>query len=134
VAGSRPKFLYRRSQIFYFCCRGDLGHFSQHLNLGFSASLTNILLFLQGRFGARLPESGPSFQRRRLQKFFSFCRGDLERVCRNLDLVFTADAHKYSSLVAGAIWSVFARIWTWVLEATLTNICCKYGMELDGWV
>ncbi len=143
MAGSRSKFLDRRWQIFYFCCRGDLGHISQYLNLGFTAAahkyssliaggiwsgfagiwtcvsqrmLTNVLFLLQGRFGACLPESGPSFHSRRSQIFYFCCRGDLERLCRNLDLVFTADAHKYSTFVAGAIWSAFAGIWTWVSQ------------------
>ncbi len=155
---SGPSFHCRLSQIFFFCCRGDLMHIYQDPDIVVLAFAHKNSSFFLGWYGARFPTSKPrflglahkysslfagaiwstftgiwtKFSRPTLTKFFSFCSGDLERVCLNLDLVFTADAHKYSSLVAGAIWSAFAGIWTWVLEATLTNICCKYGMERDG--
>jgi hypothetical protein len=69
--------------------------------------LANILLLSQGWFGARLQRSWPRFLSHRSQIFFSCCWGDLERVCRSLDLVFSASAHKYSTFVARAIWSAF---------------------------
>jgi hypothetical protein len=104
-------------------CRGDLERFCRNLDLGFTAAAHKYSILLQGRSGTRLPESGPGFLRHRSQIFFSCCRGDLERVCRVLDLRgFSAAAHKYSSFVAGAIWSAFAGMWTWDSQRTRSNI------------
>ncbi len=137
---SVPGFHGRRSQIFFFCSRGDLERVCRNLDLGFTADahkysslvcrgdLVRVCRNLDLGFTADAHKYSafvsvaiwsaavlqcwslwPGFYGGHSQKFFSCCRSDLERVCRNLDLVFSASAHQYSTFVAGAIWSAFPR-------------------------
>ncbi len=89
---SGPRFHSRRLQKFFFYCRGDWSAFAGIWTWDSQRTRSNILLLLEEWSGARLSRSWPRFLGRRSQIFYFCCRGDLERVCRNLDLGFTADA------------------------------------------